>query len=1094
MIDSKFSDKSFVVNLNVEKCMWILLILLTIFSRFYDLGSRVISHDESLHTYYSWELSRGEGFEHTPLMHGPFQFHALAFVYFLFGDTDFTSRVPSAIFGVLAVGILWWYRDLLGRAGAFIAGCLMCISPIMLYYTRYVRNESFVVVFVLIMALSFWKYLKYKQDKWLYLFVAAIAFNHTSKEVAFLYDAIWMIFVGLLFVNDNMKSDWRNPLLKRIFIFFIVMAIILGLIATLILQVDVLDLLNVDGDGGRLDYFLVIPALMAVIFGLFSGILVCVARWNVIKDYASFDLLLVMITLILPQLTAFPVKYLLNSNPIDYSVVGIWKSVPVLIFLLLVSMWLGLSWDKRRWVLCALIFYSIYVVFFTTIFTNGNGLATGFMGSLGYWIEQQSVERGGQPWYYYILVMIPMYEYLPFLGLIIGFVLYVTAIRNDRMYESKLWYRDSSLVYFNFLFFWCFASILIYMLAGEKMPWLTVHLSLPMIIISGWAFGILLQRIDWNKLFGVNFTVLLLVLLLAGISMTQTIISILNVLSIQSTSVNLYASRDWLEVMSSVVLLVVMIVLLYKFVSKVGWLDISRLINIMIVGVFGVLTIRTAIGSSYIRYDEQTEFINYASGAPGIRVVMEQVEEISRRTTDGLSIRIGYDDDVSWPFTWYLRHYDNQVFVGGEPTRDLLQDSDLVIAGNNNWPEIESILRTNYSSFEYIRMWWPMQDYFGLNSERIMNNLLDPQRLSALWNIWYMRDYTQYGSINGVDYSLSRWPVVDKMRFYVSRKLTSKMWDISSMSTLDMVDSSTDPFEDVHIIREADKLINTVFDDDEGMDRPKDVSISDDGFIYVADTFNHRILKFDNQGKLVLQWGFYGSVYESNERSNGLNEPWGIDVSKDGFVYVADTWNHRIVKYDLEGDFVLSWGGFGDDADLYSMWGPREVLVGQDGMIYVADTGNKRISVFTDDGQIVRQVGRGGLGSGEFEEPVGLSLDSVGNLYVADTWNARIQVFDNEGKFLYEWDVLEWDGQSLDNKPYLAIDDKENKLYATAPEGYRILVWDLLGEPLMSWGDFGKEMNSFDLPTGIDIDSSGGIYLADSENNRVLYFMGFVDK
>ncbi|HAJ05312.1 MAG TPA: 6-bladed beta-propeller, partial [Chloroflexi bacterium] len=44
------------------------------------------------------------------------------------------------------------------------------------------------------------------------------------------------------------------------------------------------------------------------------------------------------------------------------------------------------------------------------------------------------------------------------------------------------------------------------------------------------------------------------------------------------------------------------------------------------------------------------------------------------------------------------------------------------------------------------------------------------------------------------------------------------------------------------------------------------------------------------------------------------------------------------------------------------------------------------------------------------------------------------------------------------------------------------------------WGDFGKEMNSFDLPTGIDIDSSGGIYLADSENNRVLYFMGFVDK
>ena len=112
-------------------------------------------------------------------------------------------------------------------------------------------------------------------------------------------------------------------------------------------------------------------------------------------------------------------------------------------------------------------------------------------------------------------------------------------------------------------------------------------------------------------------------------------------------------------------------------------------------------------------FDEQTEFINYESGAPGIKVVMDQVEEISRTSTDGLGIKVAYDDDVSWPFTWYLRDYSNQVFFGAEPSRQALEDASLVIAGNNNWPKVEALLKNNYHTFEYIRMWWPMQDYFG---------------------------------------------------------------------------------------------------------------------------------------------------------------------------------------------------------------------------------------------------------------------------------------------------------------------------------------------------------------------------------------------
>ena len=94
------------IKIDYEKIMWIALLLFAATLRLYDLGARVISHDESLHTYYAWELSQGRGFEHTPLMHGPLQFHVVAFTYFLFGDSDFTSRIPSAIFGIVAVGLI----------------------------------------------------------------------------------------------------------------------------------------------------------------------------------------------------------------------------------------------------------------------------------------------------------------------------------------------------------------------------------------------------------------------------------------------------------------------------------------------------------------------------------------------------------------------------------------------------------------------------------------------------------------------------------------------------------------------------------------------------------------------------------------------------------------------------------------------------------------------------------------------------------------------------------------------------------------------------------------------------------------------------
>jgi uncharacterized protein (TIGR03663 family) len=126
---------------NWEKLVYFTIFLLAVVSRFWDLGARAMSHDESLHALYSYYLYNGSGYVHNPMMHGPFLFHANALIYFLFGDNDYTARIVPALFGVFMVMSPLLLRRWLGRLGAVVASILLLISPSFLYYSRYIRND-----------------------------------------------------------------------------------------------------------------------------------------------------------------------------------------------------------------------------------------------------------------------------------------------------------------------------------------------------------------------------------------------------------------------------------------------------------------------------------------------------------------------------------------------------------------------------------------------------------------------------------------------------------------------------------------------------------------------------------------------------------------------------------------------------------------------------------------------------------------------------------------------------------------------------------------------------------------------------------------
>ncbi|MCJ7694908.1 MAG: glycosyltransferase family 39 protein, partial [Anaerolineaceae bacterium] len=155
-------------SFSIEKLILILIIVLAIVSRLYDVGARVMAHDEVNHVVPSYELYQGRGYRYDPVTHGPFQFHMIAVSYFIFGDSDFSSRIPAALFGIAVVLFaLFAWRKYLGRVGSLLAGLFFLISPYMLFYSRYTRNEIFIVFWGSVMLWLFLRYLECGEKKYL---------------------------------------------------------------------------------------------------------------------------------------------------------------------------------------------------------------------------------------------------------------------------------------------------------------------------------------------------------------------------------------------------------------------------------------------------------------------------------------------------------------------------------------------------------------------------------------------------------------------------------------------------------------------------------------------------------------------------------------------------------------------------------------------------------------------------------------------------------------------------------------------------------------------------------------------------------------
>ena len=300
-------------NLDLEKAVYIFFILLAIITRFWGIGDRVVSHDESLHTQYSYQYYNGDGYTHTPLMHGPSLFHITALSYWLFGVSDASARIAVAIVGVLLVVMPYFLRNWIGRIGAILASFILLISPYITYYSRYIRHDIYIIVAAVITFIAIQYYFRDRKEKYIWWFAVGLALMFTTMETSFLYVAIFGSFLVLKLAAKILTADWfrdrlgalRSPLL----ITFIGVLMIIGGLLGERLAPRVLDQVSPEATVSVDQGFAADPEEDIAVEAAEEGesALDKTLRWIQVAGYGVFALGLFLLAVKLrPQIDAFP--------------------------------------------------------------------------------------------------------------------------------------------------------------------------------------------------------------------------------------------------------------------------------------------------------------------------------------------------------------------------------------------------------------------------------------------------------------------------------------------------------------------------------------------------------------------------------------------------------------------------------------------------------------------------------------------------------------------------------------------------------------------------------------------------------------------
>ena len=719
------------------------LMLVALVLRMFELDSRTMHYDEAIHIHYAWRLAESEGtrwgwpwifggdFIHSPWMHGPFQIELTALIFKLFGDTDFTARLGYVLFGTALVGLPYYLRDYLGRAAVLLAGVMLTLSPSLLYFSRFGRNDIIMLFWATALLVLMWRYVNEGRHRYLYLASAVLALMFATKETAYLVVAIFGALMFLLALPDLVPWALGRARLSQLagpagFLLLLLtltlpqwsafIGSILSAIINILLDPPGLTLINTEADSTGIvgapqwadsqlilpvyhfPWWLHVPAVVLLV-GILAGIcrswlasrgfimgtalpLAAVAATGLalfrplgellswqgvpVADFTLAGLLTVAavatmvllrypwklgaILLLIPASVALVYSVLFtnlvsvdavvhsilpsginvdasaNGVPVNFLVAG-----GILLATGVVSIFLGVSWRGGVWVACAAIFYGIWTALYTTLFTNFAGAFSGVWQGMGYWIAQQDVARGNQPWYYYF-VGLSVYEILV---VVFGVLAAVHFVRKwDTLGLA--------------LAFWTLATLGAYTLASEKMPWLLANLALPLILLSAKYLGELVEIVPWRRVLRRGLVTLLVLPPLALVIGVYLLYSYVK-------SPEPLSRPEW-AMLFSTALLVLASAYLIRLARPRPGLALSGLGLAALLLTFGTWG---AIRAAYTYDDSNVEILVYAQGSSDLRGTYQSLDAAVFQSQPQVG-SVGVDYDMWYPFQWYVRQPQTQ--------------------------------------------------------------------------------------------------------------------------------------------------------------------------------------------------------------------------------------------------------------------------------------------------------------------------------------------------------------------------------------------------------------------------------------------------
>lgn len=182
--------------------LFLLILLATIALRFYALDLKLFHHDEAIHAWFSYRLLTEGVYTYDPMYHGPFLYYVTAGIFSLLGDSDLVGRLFPALLGTLLVPLLYPLYKLgyLDQKQTLIAALFLAVSPNMVYFSRFLRNDIFIAFFTMVLLVALLYYFERHQMRYALIAGAAIGLGMSAKEnmpiIVLIFGAYFLYLIG----------------------------------------------------------------------------------------------------------------------------------------------------------------------------------------------------------------------------------------------------------------------------------------------------------------------------------------------------------------------------------------------------------------------------------------------------------------------------------------------------------------------------------------------------------------------------------------------------------------------------------------------------------------------------------------------------------------------------------------------------------------------------------------------------------------------------------------------------------------------------------------------------------------------------------